>query len=371
MQLATFSGHDRQGRSTPRESQIDGLRFLAFLSVFVYHYKQEAYPWGWTGVPFFFALSGFLITRILVERESGHVGSDLKRFYIRRTLRIFPLYYAIIAFVSTMHEVADIGGLLTYTYNIRAFQLRSLGGIMAHFWTLCVEEQFYLLYPLILLYTPARLRFAMVFTLIVGTKLFQIHALQSLPMPWARILLPYCGEDLLWGSLAGLFELKTRPSRWEGTTCFLAGLPILFLAWNIQEHEISRPNLPREVASLTLFGIGFALMVFGAWRSGSRWIVWPLSIGPVAYLGRISYGLYAFHYPVLRGEWLRAFPYAFLIPRPWGELALTIAISAASWHFFEGPINRLKDRIGSMGKASSDRSPRVEPGASANANRSN
>jgi peptidoglycan/LPS O-acetylase OafA/YrhL len=370
MQLTTPSGPDRRGRPIARESQIDGLRFLAFLAVFVYHYKENVCPWGWAGVPFFFALSGFLITRILVERESGHVGSDLKRFYIRRTLRIFPLYYAIIAFVATTHQVADVGGLLTYTYNIRAFLFRSLGGIMAHFWTLCVEEQFYLLYPLILLFTPARLRFAVVSALIVGAKLFQIHAHRSLPMPWARILLPYCGEDLLWGCLAGLIEFKTKPGRREGTTCFLAGLPILVLAWNLRQHRLPLPEVPQEIASLSLFGIGCALVVFGAWRSNSRWIVGPLAFAPVAYLGRISYGLYAFHYPVLRGEWLSAIPFGFLIPRPWGELALTIGLSAASWQFFEGPINRLKDRMGSKRLPPQDRSDRAELLGPADASRS-
>ncbi len=100
----------------------------------------------------------------------------------------------------------------------------------------------------------------------------------------------------------------------------------------------------QTIASYTLFGIGCALVVFGAWRTSSRWIVGPLSFAPVAYLGRISYGLYTFHHLILRGNWLNTIPYAFFIPRPWGELALTIAISAASWRFFEGPINRLKDR---------------------------
>jgi len=344
MQVISLSELKHQAPSMHREPQMDGLRFLAFLAVFIYHAKPEKYPWGWAGVQFFFALSGFLITRILIKSESGHIGSDLKRFYIRRTLRIFPLYYAVIALVASTTGILDIGGLLTYTYNIRSYVFRNLSGTMGHFWTLCVEEQFYLLYPLILLFTPSRFRIAVVSALIVASKSFQIYASHYMFVPLSKILLPYCGEDLLWGCLAGLIDLRTRPGGREGTVCFLAGLPILVLAWNLHEHRLPLPNSPQDFGSLSLYGIGCALVVFGAWRSRARWIIGPLSMAPIAYLGKISYGLYALHMPILHCYWINEVPYGYLIPRPWGELALTIGMAAASWQFFEGPINRLKDR---------------------------
>jgi peptidoglycan/LPS O-acetylase OafA/YrhL len=341
------AGSDDQtgaARSTAHQPQIDGLRFLAFLAVFVHHALPDVCPWGWAGVQFFFALSGFLITRILIRGESGDIPSDLKRYYIRRTLRIFPLYYGLILFMALTSRVDDLGWLLTYTYNIRAYFTRSLSHVVGHFWTLCVEEQFYLLYPLILLFTPARRRLSMVAGLIAAAIGFQAFAHYRMSLPSARILLPYCGEDLLWGCLAGMIEIRTRPGPVEGPACFVAGFPILVLAWAMHERRLPMPAGLMEVASVSLFGIGSALIVFGAWRSEGRWIVRPLSMTPVVYLGRISYGLYAFHLPVLRGGWLYEVPYAFLIPRPYGALAMTIGLAALSWHYYEGPINRLKDR---------------------------
>ena len=145
--------------------------------------------------------------------------------------------------------------------------------------------------------------------------------------------------------MAGLVELRTKPGRSEGPACFLAGWPTLVLAWNLHERRLPIPAGWQDLASVSLFGIGSALVVFGSWRSADRWIVAPLAFAPLAYLGRISYGLYAFHLPVLRGNWMNWLPYGFLVPRPYGELALTVALAAASWRYFEGPINRLKDRF--------------------------
>ncbi|SIO28914.1 Peptidoglycan/LPS O-acetylase OafA/YrhL, contains acyltransferase and SGNH-hydrolase domains [Singulisphaera sp. GP187] len=327
--------------------QLDGLRFFAFLAVFIYHTKESRLPWGWAGVQFFFALSGFLITRILIRGESGVLSADLRRFYLRRTLRIFPLYYAIIAWLALTQPLDHKLWLVTYTYNIRGYLDHYLSNMLGHFWTLCVEEQFYLLYPLALLFTPARRRFALLIVLIAGSKAFQTYAHLNLFMPSARILLPYCGEDLLWGCLAGLVDLHSAPGRRLGKPCLIAGAAILILAWNLHKPQTTGSVGGQELLSVSLFGIGSALTVLGAWRTTDRWLIGPLSWTPIAYLGRISYGLYAIHFPALNGHWIDQIPYGFMIPRPYGDLALTIGLAAASWRFFEAPINRLKDRIAS------------------------
>jgi len=329
----------------PHKAPLDGLRFLAFLAVFVFHARPESCPWGWAGVDLFFALSGFLITRILLRGESGRIGADLRRFYVRRTLRIFPLYYAIVALIGTSGPAGDLPWLFTYTYNIKSYLSTSLNDQLGHFWTLCVEEQFYLLYPPILLLTPGRFRVPLVAALIVASKGFQAHAWASSTMPWARFLLPYCGETLLWGALAGMIELKARPGGYAGTAVLLVGLPLLVLGWTLHERRLALPARFQDLAATSTLAIGFASVVFGAWRTTCPLIARPLSIAPVAYLGRISYGLYAFHIPVLHGGWLDAVPYGFLVPRMYGSLAITIGVAALSWHAFEGPINRLKDRL--------------------------
>jgi peptidoglycan/LPS O-acetylase OafA/YrhL len=339
---------------SPREPQLDGLRCLAFLAVFAIHAREDLFPWGWGGVQLFFALSGFLITRILDRDDHGRVAPTLHRYYLRRTLRIFPLYYATIALIGLTVGLKDAPWLLTYTYNIKGFLDRGIDPVLGHFWSLCVEEQFYIVYPIALLLTPRRYRFALILLLIAATKSFQIYAESHWNIRAARILLPYCGEDLLWGGLAGLIDLRVRPTSLDGTACLVVGPPLLVLAWNMHERRLSLPVSVQDVGSLSLYAIACALIVFGASRCSSRRIVGALGWAPMAYLGRISYGLYVFHIPVLR-SWITMVPYGFLIPRPWGALGMTIGLASLSWRYFEGPINRFKDQIGS--RAHPDRRP--------------
>jgi len=324
----------------PHKPQLDGLRFLAFLAVFFFHARPGRYSWGPLGVQVFFTLSGFLITRILVVGESGDVRADLQRFYIRRALRIFPLYYAMVGCLWAS------GLLVGVVYNVRVYLERGWGGPVGHFWSLCVEEQFYLLYPLALLLTPARLRWALLGTLLVGSKAFQGYAHARLAIPWASYLLPYCGEHLLWGCLAGLVEFRTRPGRWEGPTALLVGGLLMVGARARPGWHAHPPPWPIILVALSGFGIGSALVVFGLWRTSTAWIVGPLALRPVAYLGRISYGLYVYHLLVIERGWVYSYlPEYYLFPEPYGALVLTIAIAAASWHLFENPMNRLKDRL--------------------------
>jgi peptidoglycan/LPS O-acetylase OafA/YrhL len=343
----------------PHKPQLDGLRFLAFLAVFLFHARPGRYTWGPEGVRIFFTLSGFLITRLLIEGESGDLRADLKRFYIRRTLRIFPLYYAVVACLWAGGLLTGVWWYLTYTYNIQAFLLRNWGGPVGHFWTLCVEEQFYLLYPLALLLTPPRLRPPMLVALLVGSKAFQSYAHARLSIPWSGFLLPYCGEFLIWGCLAGLIELRTKPGTWEGPLALLAGVVMIPCCRSRPEWLSTSPGMLAILGSLSGFGIGSALIVFGLWRTSSPWIVGPLAFRPVAYLGKISYGLYVYHLLVIERDWLGYLPesYLFRFREPYGELGLTIAIASASWRFFEQPINRLKDRLTTRSASSAVEAP--------------
>jgi peptidoglycan/LPS O-acetylase OafA/YrhL len=166
----------RTSRATaPRASQtyfptLDGLRAVAFLMVFTFHYLQL--PWGWAGVDIFFVLSGFLITGILFDsRDEPH---RIRNFYVRRTLRIFPLYYGVILLLVLLYPIFHwewnwhwlawplyVGNFLR---GHRPFLVRSPLEMLAdfqplsrtfpsvqpylgHFWSLCVEEQFYLVWP--------------------------------------------------------------------------------------------------------------------------------------------------------------------------------------------------------------------------------
>ena len=331
--------------SRPRKAPLDGLRFLAFLAVFSFHARPDLCPWGWAGVRVFFTLSGFLITRILIQAETGSLAADLKRFYIRRTLRIFPLYYGLIAYFLLFGHLMYPGWLISYLSNVKAFFAENFDAMLGHFWTLSVEEHFYLLYPPALLLTPRRRRFGLVGALIAGSVGFQVYAHHHLRMPWAKFLTPYCVSDLAWGALAGLIELRRRPRRFEASALVVLGAVLLVVATRLNDGWLATPASWQFSLSPSVCGIASASLVFGLWRTDNPLIVWPLAVAPVAYLGRISYGLYAFHLPVLRGIWPVEIPYAFYIPELYRSLIETLILAALSWRFFEGPIHRLKARL--------------------------
>ena len=329
----------------PHKAPLDGLRFLAFLATFYFHARPDLCPWGWAGVRVFFTLSGFLITRILIQDETGRLAADLKRFYIRRTLRIFPLYYGLIAYFLLFGHLMYPWWLVTYLSNVKAFFAENFDAMLGHFWTLSVEEHFYLLYPPILLLTPRRWRFGLVGLLIAGSVGFQVYAHHHLRMPWAKFLTPYCVSDLAWGALAGLMELRRRARRFEATALVVLGAVLLMVANRLNDGWLATPASWQFSLSPSVYGVASACLVFGLWRTSNPLIVWPLAVAPVAYLGRISYGLYAFHLPVLRGIWPVEIPFAFYISEIYRSLIETIILAALSWRFFEGPINRMRSRF--------------------------
>jgi len=171
--------------------QLDGLRAFAVAAVMVHHLLdiesvRHVFSPGLLGVRLFFVLSGFLITGLLVEgRDALDVGvaqgaSVLRRFYVRRTLRIFPLYYLVlgIALVFGGEDTrVQLPSLATYTYNLWIAGLGWFPAHFAHFWSLCVEEQFYLLWPWIVLFAPRRHLVPITILMILLAPLYRALAL--------------------------------------------------------------------------------------------------------------------------------------------------------------------------------------------------
>ena len=147
--------------------QLDGLRAIAVMSVFIGHlvplrFLQKIVSWGDTGVILFFCLSGFLITRILLRVQIDGTGNrwmSLRSFYVRRVLRIFPIYYLVIVLgvLVGYPPVRDqFLRLVTYSLNVPGLPPTDHLGAFSHFWSLSVEEQFYLFWPMLVLFLPRR-----------------------------------------------------------------------------------------------------------------------------------------------------------------------------------------------------------------------
>ena len=235
--------------------QLDGLRFLAFLVVFVSHGWATLPSYGASGVRLFFVISGFLITRILLLHDSSSLWRDLRVFYFRRMLRIFPLYYGVLIILYIFGMLPHAAWQFFYVQNILMF-LQESAIFPGHFWSLCVEEQFYLTYPVILLLTPARWRMHVLFLILcIGTAagwLFEAWFPTNILRFW---LLPTSGAFLALGCLAGLCDIRLRNCRSLGTIIFCMGILLLAYCLYCRVSEVSFPEY-------LLSGIAFGLIVF-------------------------------------------------------------------------------------------------------------
>ena len=279
-----------------RKQQLDGLRFLAFMIVFLFHGGQHHvaswFDYGKFGTDLFFALSGFLITRLLLENSGGSVFQEIRTFYARRTLRIFPLYYAYLAILFLSNNLKHAAWYFFYVFNIGYFLHDDWKGCVFHLWTLSVEEQYYLFYPMILLSTPPKWRLLMILVLLTACEIFTWKMWTTQSGPW--YMLTPTRTPLMWGSLAAIIDLKF-PQKWlKGGAIFAIGFAISLLFLYLDNWKIPLPWSYWAIY-YPFQPMAFALVVWGLWRAESKILLAPFTLPPIAYLGKISYGLYIFH----------------------------------------------------------------------------
>jgi peptidoglycan/LPS O-acetylase OafA/YrhL len=376
---------------------LDGLRAIAFLMVFFWHYMALA--WGWAGVNIFFVISGFLITGILFDtRDDPH---RVRNFYLRRVLRIFPLYYGVLLIVLLLYPFAHwrwswhwlvwpafVGNFAAYvhpylsdstTQRLVDFQLVAAHTavysplFLGHFWSLCVEEQFYLIWPWVVF--AARDRRALLWICaasvpvclaarILGSNLLPGWMLAHDVLAHAT---PFRVDDLLLGGLLALLlrgPLAAGLLRWSRIAAPIAFFALLVWFFLTSAHHIgARPYLyPRSVLTwdFTAISVLTGLVIFAAIQPGTV-LFRTLSLHPLRWLGRISYGAYVFHdiphvlYARITHHFARAsVPQAGLFGRlVWANIDLetsflallaTCLIAWLSFRFYEARFLELKER---------------------------
>lgn len=323
--------------------QIDGLRTLAVAMVFVDHFVGVRVPLGTMGVLLFYVISGFLITGILFDlKEAVSEGllstpKALKLFYVRRFLRIFPLYYFCLAVLWLLNVPSVrqlIAWYLSYAINIRIaldphwIHFPATG----HFWSLAVEEQFYLLWPFLILLLPKRhlrpLMWGLIFVSLsfraIERHFFHVNIITS------TVLTPECFDYF---SLGALLALKNPRDKALLRTAGVFSIPLL--AFEIALFILGRAgHFPWTIFELSCALVFFLVVSYAAEGLDNvfgRFLAWK----PVVYLGMISYGLYVYHLPV----------YQLVSWQPIPAVLITIAVASLSWHFYEKPINSLKRRF--------------------------
>jgi peptidoglycan/LPS O-acetylase OafA/YrhL len=342
--------------------QLDGLRAVAVVAVAVSHWTPAflagIVPWG-TGVQLFFVLSGFLITGILLRTRPADVGLPLggvlRIFYARRFLRIFPLFYGVIALAL----ILDVGPIReTWPWHAAYlsnwyYGFHGHGDAIAdpflHLWSLSVEEQFYLLWPLVALVAGRRSLFTILVVTIAGSMVSRIAVAHLAPnVVSLRYLTPNCMDALAVGGLVAHVRHYRGDAAVRRAAGWLAGLgfgglvfsvlPLARMTTSADGHRVGHTFL------VIFYGAIVAWAAVGLPGLAGRFLAWS----PVRYLGRISYGLYVYHYfapyvvakaaPALGGDVLLQSKPALLAT----YTGFTLIVAAISWHAYELPLNRLK-----------------------------
>ena len=348
--------------------QLDSLRALAVFGVMIEHFVPKKYllgailPWGVLGVKFFFVLSGFLITgillrcRYLVDSRKQDAKFTLRQFYIRRFLRIAPIYYltiAVTAIVNIEPVRKTLFWNLTYTSNIYFTLKGEWQGPISHFWSLAVEEQFYLLWPLLILLVPHKhLLKTIIFTISLGILFRMLCSGLDLNIVAFKTLTFNSLDSLGMGSLLAFYSQEHK--RFEQSKsqlcefCLWVGIP-LFVVLQIvhlsSTGEFSRTSVVEDTITAMLFTglIGHAAQGFGGF------VGTILELKPLVYLGKISYGIYVYHYFMYIILLHPSILYFLGIPYPKSELmqvifkvAASVIFASVSWYLFEKPINNYK-----------------------------
>jgi peptidoglycan/LPS O-acetylase OafA/YrhL len=310
---------------------LDGLRGVAVLLVFLFHfgrlpfikYKFEV---GWLGVQLFFVLSGYLITRILLEQKEAKLATYLKDFYWRRSLRIFPLYFGYLIILTVLFITINLpdnfetiaGYLFSYTYN---FSILSIGPqvnrVYTHLWSLCVEEQFYLIWPIVIYFLSTKQLKILSIALIIIIPVFRFELYNVLHQ--TTIDPETLGTSVYWFSLShfdafaiggavNFLDEKLvgfKPSTWLlGILSLAATVGVLNYLIISTEYPISVTSVGFEIHSVRNYEFVWAYTLLNILFAASIWYLVRhesslLSAKPLVFLGKISYGIYLLHFPIM------------------------------------------------------------------------
>ncbi|SFF61388.1 acyltransferase family protein [Blastococcus tunisiensis] len=346
---------------------LDGLRGIAVLLVLGLHIGLAVLPGGQVGVFLFFSLSGFLITLLLLDGSHGNVWEILRRFYVRRALRLLPAWFVVVAscvvvalmWPSMDRAPATLEGLpmvLVHLGNwVRALEGSGSLGMLDHTWSLAVEEQFYLVWPIVLLLVLRATGRIWAAAAVAGLGCISAVAARFAVDGDGEAALTriYNGTDtqadhLLLGCVLAVVVVLLRErdglDRLRTVLTWLAVPAALFLAAVVLVFPFAGAGTPYRVA-LTGVAVASAVVVGAAYLSGQGRIARVLTAPWLRWVGVRSYGLYLWHYPVILVV-TAADVVPFTLPKQVLEVALSVAMAAASYRWIEAPFLRRREPLG-------------------------
>jgi peptidoglycan/LPS O-acetylase OafA/YrhL len=355
-------------------ASLDGIRGISILAVMIYNARMGLAEGAFIGVTLFFVLSGFLITMLLVQEHDRSAKISLKSFYYRRALRLLPALVLLLLFCCAYAAILQPGEKAVRTYNGAFYALfyvlnwaqvesqTSSIGALSHAWSLSVEEQFYLVWPLLL---SGMLSIGMKRKAIASF----IFALISISIIWSAylwretgdFLRPYVGSDaraaeLFIGCLAamlvswGVIRQTKRVRLIIGLTSAASAAAILYAMAKMELYSAFTYS-----GGFALVALGTAVIIVNALLFPSR-LTRLLEFPPLVWMGKVSYGLYLWHFPVfettrqiLGNRNLNPFLYQSV------RFGAVLALAAASFYILESPFLRLKQKY----SAATHRQPEI------------
>jgi peptidoglycan/LPS O-acetylase OafA/YrhL len=339
---------------TPKyRPDIDGLRAVAVLSILFYHMGIKHFSGGYVGVDIFFVISGYLITSIIV-RELVAGEFSIARFYERRVRRILPALTVMVVAVLlsgllllSPAQLEELGSsaAATSVFSSNIFFFLGSGYFdgsselkpLLHTWSLAVEEQYYILFPFLLMLIAKRFSSKFGIWLVCGALLSLLACIV-----WTRIdeaaafyLIPFRAWELLIGSVLALQLVPALTNRGTRNIVSLAGVSMM-----LTSVFVFTPDTPFPGAAAALPTIGTALVIHAGAGDGSM-VNRALSIRPMIFVGLISYSLYLWHWPIV------VFAKQYLI-NEWTDLEsvviliVILLLSTLSWRFVETPFRNRK-----------------------------
>ena len=324
---------------------FDGLRAIAVSMVWMYHLDARHFYNGVRGFDIFFVLSGYLITGVLAQEYAVRGRFNLISFYARRFLRLSPALWLLLGVSLLWYGLeprirpGTLGAVLAsagYFMNYNRLFGWMGSSFLGHTWSLSIEEQFYLLWPLVLLLSPHRRWLLIAITLLVLSTVWRTWlAFTDNSFEWIYNSLECRVDLLLLGSVLSLSSAWLRRSATPlinyGWPAAAIGLLLIILG--------PKENTPLTMSlAISRVGVLTGILIIAIEAQVLRGV---LISRPLVSLGRISYGVYLWHYPLifvltfygLSGYWLLL------------DIPLTLAVSATSFHYLERPLLKIKERL--------------------------
>jgi peptidoglycan/LPS O-acetylase OafA/YrhL len=359
---------------------LDGLRGVAILAVFLFHYaggapKQShslftdsismAIEFGWTGVDLFFVLSGFLITGILIDTRSQ--TNYYKNFYARRILRIFPAYYlmltAYLLLTPFLHMHWKAGHLFFLAFlgypaallwpNL---QIISPFVVVAHLWSLSSEEQFYLFWPWIIAKLKSHEAILWLCAALGGGAILLRTAIivsHGLDPSWAYGFLPCRMDALALGASLAISmrgPWRRRLPEW-GATSFVIASGVLVILFGMR-HSVDRYDPLVATIGYSVTALAYGALLLGSLKPRG-WLERVFSTMPLRLVGKYSYGMYLYHLPIAAilhplKEYFVAETHSFVAGSAvylTSAFAINLIVAGSSFHLIESPILRFKSHF--------------------------